>query len=122
MGGLRDYRDLEVWRKSIELVKRVYPLCATLPKQEAYGLASQMQRAAVSIAANIAEGAERNGTREFVQFVGIARGSAAELETLLLLAAELGLVPVESTQALQEELTTIRKMLSALMKSLRSRA
>jgi len=122
MGDLRDYRDLEVWKRSIGLVKQVYRLCASLPEQERFHLASQMQRAAVSVAANIAEGAERNGTPEFLHFLGIARGSAAELETLLVLTSELGLLPAEATRRLQEELTTVRKMLSALMRSLRLKA
>jgi four helix bundle protein len=118
---LRDYRDLAVWQNSMALAKQVYQLCARLPREETFGLTSQIRRAAVSIAANIAEGAERNGTREFIHFLGTARGSAAELETLLLLASELTLVPAQAVPALQQELTKIRKMLSALVRSLRAK-
>src|SRR5438105_14075541 len=83
MSDLRDYRDLEVWKRSIELAVRIQELSRSWPREELYGLTSQTRRAAVSIAANIAEGAERSGTGEFIQFLGIARGPAAELETLL---------------------------------------
>ena len=119
MSDVRDYRDLKVWRKSMALVKQVYRLCAGFPREEMFGLTSQIRRAAVSIVANIAEGAERNGTQEFVHFLGIARGSAAELETLLLLSSELDLAPIKSVPPLRDELTAIRKKLSALMRSLR---
>ena len=97
-------------------------VCVASHDSKNFGLKDQMQRSAISIPSNIAEGAERNGTPEFVHFLGIARGSAAELETLLLLTGELGLRRAEAVHPLQEELTIIRRMLSALMKSLRSRA
>ena len=116
---MRDCRDLEVWQKSMVLVKQAYLLCATLPKEEIYGLVSQIRRAAVSILANIAEGAERNGTGAFIQFLGVARGSAAELETLLLLTGEVGVAPPEATLLLRDQLASVRRMLSALMRSLR---
>jgi four helix bundle protein len=103
------------------LVKQAYELCAALPREEMFGLASQIRRAAVSVPANIAEGAERNGTGEFIQFLGVARGSAAELETLLLLASDVGVAPPEATLPLRDQLATVRRMLSALMRSLRSK-
>jgi len=84
---------LEVWQKSIGLAELVYRLSAKFPPEEKFGLTSQVRRAAASVAANIAEGSEREGTREFLQFLGIANGSIAKTETLLILAARLGLAP-----------------------------
>jgi four helix bundle protein len=82
MAKLQGYRDLIVWQKSMTLTKQVYSCTRSFPKEETYGLTSQIRRAAVSIPANIAEGQARNSTGEFLQFLGIARGSLAELETL----------------------------------------
>jgi four helix bundle protein len=82
--------DLEVWKKSIDLTTTVYGLTAGFPREEMYGLTSQMRRAAVSIASNIAEGSARGTTRDFRQFVKIAKGSNAELETQLIVSARLG--------------------------------
>lgn len=121
MTSLRDYRDLEVWKRSIELAVKIQEFSRRFPKEELYGLTSQIRRAAVSIPANIAEGAERNGTGEFMQFLGIARGSAAEVETPLILSERFGYLQSPEMQALLAEVTIIRKMLSALMKSLRSK-
>ena len=87
MRSMREnYQKLEVWKKSMELVERVYPLIRKLPREETYALADQMRRAVVSIPSNIAEGQSR-GTREFIRFLKVAKGSRAELETQLLLCA-----------------------------------
>ena len=82
-------RDLDVWKNGIELVKRIYVLTSNFPKEEIYTLTSQIRRSAISIPSNIAEGAARNSKKEFLQFLYIALGSAAELETQLILAKEL---------------------------------
>ena len=84
------YRDLVVWQKSMRLVADVYRLTPTFPDSERFGLTSQLQRAAVSIPSNIAEGQGRLATKEFRQFLGIARGSLKELETQLLISIDLG--------------------------------
>ena len=82
------YRDLLVWQKGIVLAKEVYRLTRTFPSDEKYGLVSQMRRAAVSVPSNIAEGQARRSTKEFIQFISIAEGSVAELDTQLVLAFE----------------------------------
>ena len=83
---IKTYKELTVWQKGMELVHEVYKITKTLPTSEQFGLTSQMQRAAVAIPSNIAEGYMRNNRKEYVQFLGIARASAAELETQLQIA------------------------------------
>lgn len=84
------HKDLEVWKKSIDLVVEIYRLSKDFPVTEKYGLSSQMQRAAVSIPSNIAEGASRNSTKEYIRFLNIAQGSLSELETQLIIAEKIG--------------------------------
>ena len=115
---VRSYRELKVWQKGIELVKLTYSLTQSFPKSEMYGLASQMQRAAVSIPSNIAEGQGRQHTGEFRQFLHIAIGSAAELDTQIVVAVELGYVTAENTQPVFDLLLEIRKMTYALINKL----
>ena len=86
----KPHEQLEVWKSAMQLVKAVYQMTAVFPAEERYGLAQQMRRAAVSIPSNIAEGAGRNGAKEFLNFIGISRGSLAELETQLQLSVMLG--------------------------------
>lgn len=86
---VKSFRELTYWSKSMELVKEIYKLTDKLPKQEMYGLTSQMRRAAVSIPSNIAEGKQRNNLKEYIQFLGIAYGSSAELETQMILAMDM---------------------------------
>ena len=86
MGSVNSYQDLEVWKKSIDFVEQIYRLVKQLPKEETYALSDQMRRAAASIPSNIAEGANRKTTKEYIQFLYIALGSAAELETQLIIA------------------------------------
>jgi len=86
---VKTHRDLDVWKNGIELVKRIYVLTSNFPKEEIHTLTSQIRRSAISIPSNIAEGAARNSKKEFLQFLYIALGSAAELETQLILAKEL---------------------------------
>jgi four helix bundle protein len=87
---IRDYKDLHVWQKAMELAKQIYLLTNRFPSEEKFGLISQMRRAAVSIPSNIAEGQDRNTTGEFLQFLSHAERSSAELDTQLRLSIELG--------------------------------
>ena len=121
MSTLKSYQDLEVWKKSIELAEKTYKLSAHFPAEERFGLTSQIRRAAVSVAANIAEGAERNGTGGFLQFLGIASGSLAEVETYLILFGRLGMATQEQIEPLLVQASEIGRMLSGLKRSLRSR-
>jgi four helix bundle protein len=89
---VRSYEDLRVWQEGMLLAEQVYELCKQLPKEEVYGLTSQMKRSSVSVPSNIAEGSERNGTKELIQFLYIARGSLAELQTQLMLCVKLKLI------------------------------
>jgi four helix bundle protein len=89
---VKTHRDLDVWKNGIELVKKIYILTKDSPKEEIYTLTSQIRRSAISIPSNIAEGAARNSKKEFIQFLYIALGSAAELETQLIVAKELGYI------------------------------
>ncbi|MCX6722853.1 MAG: four helix bundle protein [Candidatus Staskawiczbacteria bacterium] len=86
---LKSYKELIVWQKSIELVKEIYKITNEFPKSEIYGLSSQMQRAVISIPSNIAEGYSRKNLKEYIQFLHIAYGSSAELETQLIISKEL---------------------------------
>jgi four helix bundle protein len=115
---VRSYRDLQVWQRGIDTVVDVYRATNAFPKHELYGLTSQVQRAAVSIPANIAEGHERDSTREFLRFVSIAQGSRAELETHLIVAQRLGYLTPEVTTRMLQDLDETGKMLRALQKSL----
>ena len=112
---ISSYKQLTVWQKSYELVKEVYKLTARLPKSETYGLASQIQRSAVSIPSNIAEGQQRRNIKEYVQFLGISQGSAAELDTQLMIMKDI--YDIDTSEQL---LTTqeIQKMLYALSEKL----
>ncbi len=108
---MSSYRKLKVWQISFKIVKEVYSLTSSLPDHEKYGIASQAQRSAVSIPSNIAEGQQRSSSKEFKQFISIARGSAAELSTQLLLIQELYSIDCESTIFKVEE---VQKMLYSL--------
>ena len=110
----QSFEDLDVWKKACQLAVRLYGLLADCRD---YGLKDQIQRAAVSIASNIAEGSERGG-RDFARFLAIARGSAAELRTQLYIAAKIGILEDSTMRELVEETKQISKMLFALSKSL----
>jgi len=112
---IKSFRDLTVWQKSFTLVVDIYNLTDQLPKNEIYGLSSQLQRCAVSIPSNIAEGQQRNNKKEFRQFLGVAKGSSAELETQLLLVSELYNI---DTERLVNELQEVQKMLQTLLNRL----
>lgn len=117
---LNSYRDLIVWQKSVDLAIEIYRLTALFPKEELYGLASQMRRAAVSIPSNIAEGYARKHRRENVQFCRISFGSGAELETQIVIARRLKLAPGGEFKKSEELLGKIMKMLNKLIASLAS--
>lgn len=87
---IRTHNDLDVWKLGIELVEKIYKETSVFPKEEIYSLTSQMRRAAVSIPSNIAEGAARNSEKEFIQFLYISLGSLSELETLVIIANQIG--------------------------------
>ncbi|MDZ8117317.1 four helix bundle protein [Pontiella agarivorans] len=115
---MTDYQDLVVWQRSVAFVTGVYELTAAFPEDEKFGLTNQMRRAAVSIPSNIAEGSARHHSKDFIHFLRIADGSAAELQTQLLISRNLGFI--DNTKINLNELHEIRKMLSGLIKSLRN--
>ena len=115
--SVRRHHDLKVWQASIQLVKEIYVVTSAFPKEETYGLVSQMRRAAISIPSNIAEGAARGGTKEFIHFLGTARGSLSELETQLYISRELGFVT--NAQDVDVRIEEIFRMLAGLLASLR---
>ena len=119
--SFKSYRDLEVWRKAMSLAKEVYTVTSSLPKDERFGLVSQMRRAAISIPSNIAEGHARAGTGEFKHFVSIAMGSVAELETQIILSMELGYLEKGIGKIVLDQLDIIGKMSRGLYKSLEAR-
>ena len=115
---VQNYRELNVWQKAMDLTAEIYMLAKKLPKEETYALSDQMRRAAVSIPSNIAEGQARNSTKEFIQFLSIAKGSNAALETQLLLCVKIGyLIDTDIKQSMQM-IEEIRKMILSLMKKL----
>jgi four helix bundle protein len=116
---IRSYQDLDVWKKSIGLVKTAYDLAALFPKSEQYGLISQVQRSATSIPANIAEGRARSSKKEFVFFLKIAMGSLAELETHIFVAIELGHINAFQSKKFFDDAAEIGRMLHGLAKSLK---
>ena len=120
-GAGRGFKDLKVWQRACDLVAEVYRLTTSFPDREVYGLTSQMRRAAVSVPANIAEGAGRGGRKEFLHFLHIARGSLAELETLLELARRLDFINEEESRATTHLIAEVGRMLHGLKRSLRTR-
>ncbi len=115
----RKHHDLEIWRETLDLVEDCYQLTGLFPTEERYGLTSQIRRAAGSISANIAEGAARQTTKEFVQFLYVARGSLVELETHLIIARRLKLAPESSV--LDEKLDRLFAKLNKFIARLKSR-
>jgi four helix bundle protein len=115
---VKDFTDLRVWRNSMDLAEEVYRLTWTFPKQEQYGLSNQLQRAAVSIPSNIAEGHGRSQSGEYVRFLNIARGSLAEVKTQLLLAARLGYASEPTCGVLIVKVDDLRRQLGALRASI----
>ena len=118
MTQIQSHKDLLIWQKGIALVKSVYEMCEQLPKEEVFGLQSQMKRAAISIPSNIAEGYGRNYTQSYIQFLPIARGSLLELETQVIITKELNLIGKSLYQKIEALITEENKMLNAFIKSI----
>lgn len=116
---MKTHMDLDVWKLSMDLVENIYNMSSCFPKEEIYGLTSQIRRAAVSIPSNIAEGASRNGSKEFVQFLYISLGSISEVETQTMLAKRLGFV--DKADLILKDITTIKKMLNGLIGHLKGK-
>jgi four helix bundle protein len=119
---LQDFKKLKVWEKGHQLTLAIYKLTARFPREELYGLTSQMRRAAASIVSNIAEGCGRGGRADFGRFLQRATGSASELEYQLLLARDLSFLKIEEYQDLERGVVEVKRMLSSLIQRLRSEA
>jgi four helix bundle protein len=117
--AVKSYRDLLVWQKAMLLAEAVYVATRELPKEEVYGLTAQMRRAAVSVVSNIVEGQARQTRGEFLQFLGHARGSLAELETQIILAARLSLLTPTVERSLLDLIADVGRLLNGLRNSLR---
>ncbi|HKD86299.1 MAG TPA: four helix bundle protein [Terriglobales bacterium] len=117
---MNDFRRLNVWRKAHAFTLAIYRETSNFPRQELYGITSQMRRAAASVAANIAEGCGRGGDGEFHHFLNTAAGSSVELEYFLLLANDLGMLPHSVYTHLQQDVVEVQRMLSGLLKSVNS--
>jgi four helix bundle protein len=117
-GAVKDFRELKVWQKAHQLTLTVYQLTAAFPREELYGLTSQLRRSCSSIPANLAEGCGRNGDAEFARFCSIAMGSASEVEYHLLLARDLKLIPPKDYEAMAQRVTELKRMLTALFQKL----
>lgn len=115
----KPHKNLEVWKKSMDMVRKVYRITKHFPGEEKYGLTSQMRRAAVSVPSNTAEGAARNTKREFVNFLHTAQASLSELDTQLEISLSLGYVTVESLKSMEFLMQRVDKMLTGLIKSAR---
>ena len=118
---LKSYRELEVWRKSVSLVCDVYALTARFPREEQYGLTSQLRRAAVSIPCNIAEGYGRETRGEYLNQLSVASGSANELETLCIVSDKLSVADAAKLSSIVEQVDAIQRMLARLRSRLRQR-
>jgi four helix bundle protein len=112
---------LKVWQEAMSVAEQTYRLTSCFPKDEVYGMTSQIRRAAVSIAANIAEGHGRENSGSFIQFLRISQGSLKELETHLLLAARVGLVTTEKIETVLRQCDELGRMLRGLIRSIQSR-
>ncbi len=115
---IKSYRDLDIWKKAIEIVKEIYALTDEFPKSEIYGITSQMRRSSVSIPSNIAEGFRRQHNKEYIQFLYIALGSCAELETQITIAKELNYLTADKEAVLLEKLDHLCRMTTNLLKKL----
>ena len=117
MPGIRPHYKLEAWKEAMALVSAIYQITQEFPKEEIFGLNSQLRRAAVSVPSNIAEGAARHGSKEFAQFLNIASGSVSEIETQLLIAVDLGYLAKNSS--VFTLLEHVSKLVNGLWKSVR---
>jgi len=113
---MKSHKDLDVWKKSIDLVADIYKMTENFPKSEIYGISNQMRRAAVSVPSNIAEGAGRHSNKEFIQFLYISLGSLSELETQIIISIKLNYIKTYDLEKISE----IRRMLLGLIKAVGS--
>jgi len=118
---LRSHKDLDVWKKSIDFVTKIYSLTKGFPKEEMYGMIGQLRPASVSIPSNIAEGSDRREKQEFKQFLYIALANASEIDTQLIISLNLQYIDEANYEKLNSELETISKMLQGLIKSIENK-
>jgi four helix bundle protein len=117
----KDYKELEVWQKAVSLATALYKVTGSFPDTEKFGLTAQVRRAATSVPANIAEGWGRGSTKEYVQFLLVARGSLLELETHLIIAQRLGYLNADQSATAHKQVESISMMLNRLIAALRAR-
>ena len=117
---MKDFRDLKIWGRSHQLTLQVYKLTRSFPKEEMYGLVSQMRRSASSVPTNIAEGCGRNTDADFARFLDASMGSASELEYQLILSRVLAYLSLDAYETINTELVEIKKMLNAFIQKLRA--
>ncbi len=117
---MKDFRQLQVWEKSYQLALAVYKATKEFPKEELYGLTSQIRRSSMSIPTNVAEGCGRNTDPDFARFLQIAMGSASETEYQLLLARDLGFLPNDSYKKLHHDVEEVKRMLTSLIMTIRA--
>jgi four helix bundle protein len=115
---MKSHTDLDVWKKAVDLAAEVYKATASFPTEEKYGLVSQMRRAAVSIASNIAEGAARTSRREFMQFLSIASRSASELNTQFIISRRVAIGDDHTLAQLEQNLFRVSQMIQGLLRSI----
>jgi len=116
---MNNHKDLDVWKKSLDLVENIYNITKDFPKEEIYALTTQMRRSVISIPSNIAEGAARNHNKEFIQFLYIALGSSTELETQVIIAERLGYL--KNVNDFFRDIESIKKMLIGLINFLKKK-
>lgn len=114
-----DFRRLDAWQRMRNIIKRIYAVTADFPKSELFGLTGQLRRAAISVAANIAEGRGKNSDKEFQRYLGIALGSEAEVECLLIIASDLGFLGMDLAAELEKECQEVGAMIAALRNRVR---
>lgn len=118
LNPMNNYKELKVWQKSVDLAVRIYGVTNSFPKEELYGLTSQLRRCAVSVPSNIAEGAGRNTKKDFNNFLGISNGSMCELDTQLIIAQRINFINASALESLQSDIIEIQKMNWSLKRSL----
>ena len=118
---MKTHKDLDVWNEAVSLAESIYIITKQFPKEETYGITSQMRRAVVSIASNIAEGAARHTDKDFCHFLYMAAGSASELDTQVEIAKRLDMADTETLNCLQQRVGKVSRMLQGLIRSVRNR-
>jgi len=116
--GVQSYRDLEIWKRSMDLVAEIYLITKQFPKEELYTLTSQIRRAAISIPSNIAEGRSKRSTKDYMRFLNVSYGSLSELETQLMIGQKLGYIASNKLDPMLDETANIGRMINGLLSSL----